>query len=59
VTATARTGRLGEDRERALLRLQQPALAGLRPEPGPSLSERLDELESAGPRVLPSLDDED
>jgi hypothetical protein len=33
--------------------------AGLRPEPGPSLSERLDELESAGPRVLPSLDDED
>jgi segregation and condensation protein B len=33
--------------------------AGLRPEPGPTLSERLDELESAGPRTLPSLDDED
>jgi segregation and condensation protein B len=32
--------------------------AGLRPEPGPSLSERLDELEGAEPRVLPSLDDE-
>jgi aminoglycoside phosphotransferase (APT) family kinase protein len=29
VTAAARTGRLGEDRVRALLRLQQPALAGL------------------------------
>jgi segregation and condensation protein B len=33
--------------------------AGLRPEPGPSLSERLDELEGGAPRTLPSLDDED
>ena len=33
--------------------------AGLRPEPGPTLSERLDELESTGPRTLPSLDDEE
>jgi segregation and condensation protein B len=33
--------------------------AGLRPEPGPSLGERLDELESTGPRTLPSLDDEE
>jgi segregation and condensation protein B len=33
--------------------------AGLRPEPGPTLSERLDELESAEPRTLPALDDEE
>jgi segregation and condensation protein B len=30
--------------------------AGLRPEPGPTLSERLDELEGSGPRVLPPVD---
>ena len=33
--------------------------AGLRPEPGPSLGERLDELETAEPGALPSLDDEE
>jgi len=33
--------------------------AGLRPEPGPTLSERLDEMESSGPRDLPSLDDDE
>lgn len=33
--------------------------AGLRPDPGPSLNERLDELESSAPRELPSLDDEE
>ena len=32
---------------------------GLRPEPGPTLSERLDEIESTEPRALPSLDDDD
>jgi segregation and condensation protein B len=33
--------------------------AGLRPEPGPTLSERLDELESAGPREVPPVDLDD
>jgi segregation and condensation protein B len=33
--------------------------AGLRPEPGPTLAERLDELESSAPRVRPSLDVDD
>ncbi len=33
--------------------------AGLRPEPGPTVSDRADEVEAAGPRGLPSLDDED
>jgi segregation and condensation protein B len=33
--------------------------AGLRPEPGPTLTERLDELESAEPRTPSSLDDEE
>jgi segregation and condensation protein B len=37
--------------------------AGLRPDPGPTLGERLDDLESTGPRQLPehrpSIDDED
>ena len=33
--------------------------SGLRPDPGPTLGERLDELESSGPRQLPSIDDED
>ncbi|HJR24981.1 MAG TPA: SMC-Scp complex subunit ScpB [Acidimicrobiales bacterium] len=32
---------------------------GLRPEPGPTLSERLDEIESTEPRALPSLDDDE
>jgi segregation and condensation protein B len=30
--------------------------AGLRPDPGPTLSERLDELEQTGPRELPAVD---
>lgn len=33
--------------------------AGLRPDPGPTLGERLDEIEASGPRQLPSVDDED
>ncbi len=33
--------------------------AGLRPEPGPTLGERLDELESTEPLPLPSFDDEE
>jgi segregation and condensation protein B len=33
--------------------------AGLRPEPGPTLGERLDELEVTSPRQLPSIDDEE
>jgi aminoglycoside phosphotransferase (APT) family kinase protein len=61
VTAAARTDRLGEDRVRALLRLQQPTFAGLplleMPSPGGSRLWRLgDELAVRLPRTRDAAD---